>query len=119
MKKTKHKTIFAILGFFIFIFAVFMVSKSFTYYASSAETQNKITLIDQKIEELQAMKRGYEAKALNHANQADRLQFIQGELQTAKRHWKIADDNRRIALQIQKQIDELKVQKMDLQKKYS
>lgn len=117
MKKTKYKAFFAILSFFIFIVAVFMVNKSFTYYAADSEKQNEIMLMDQKIQELQEMKRGYVAKALNHANQAERLQFINGELQTAKKHWKLADENRRIAMQIQKQIDELKVQKYEIQKK--
>jgi len=118
MKNIKYKTVYAIGGFFVFVFSVFMVTKSFTYYESSAEKQNEISIIDNKIEELEGMKRGYEAKALNHANQADRLQFMEGQLQTAKKHWKLADDNRRIATQIQKQIDELKIQKMDLQKRY-
>lgn len=117
MKKIKYKAIFGMLVFFIFIFTIFMVSKSFTYYASNVEKQSEIILINQKIDELQEMKRGYEAKALNHANTAERLQFIDGELQTAKKHWKLADDNRRIVQQIQKQIDELKIQKIQIQKK--
>lgn len=73
--------------------------------------------IDKKINELQDMKRGYESKAIRQDNQAQRLQFIEGELQNAKRNWKLAEDNRKIALRIQKEIDELKVQRMQLQKK--
>jgi len=73
--------------------------------------------IDNKINELQEMKRGYESKAIRHDNQAQRLQFIEGELQNAKRNWKIAEDNRKIAQRIQKEIDELKAQRIQLQKK--
>ena len=67
--------------------------------------------------ELEEKKKGYEAKAIKHANQGDRLQFVQGELQTAKRHWKLAKENRKIAEKIQKEIDALKLKKLELQKK--
>jgi len=73
--------------------------------------------IDKKINELEVMKRGYEAKSIKQANQAQRLQFIQGELQTAKRYWKASEDNKKIAIRIQKEIDELKIERMKLQKK--
>jgi len=86
-------------------------------YESNKKKYNSVEDIDKKINELEEMKRGYEAKALKNANQAQRLQFMPGELQTAKRYWKLAEDNKRIAIKIQKQIDELKVEKMKLQKK--
>nr|NGX52671.1 hypothetical protein [Candidatus Anoxychlamydiales bacterium] len=50
-------------------------------------------------------------------NQAQRLQFIEGQLQEAKRYWRSAEDNRKIATRIQKEIDELKIERMKLQKK--
>ncbi|NGX35104.1 MAG: hypothetical protein K1060chlam1_01474 [Candidatus Anoxychlamydiales bacterium] len=84
-------------------------SKSFQY--------NSIEEIDKKINELEEMKRGYEAKAIKQANQAQRLQFIEGELQAAKKNWRLAEDNRKIVVRLQKEIDELKIERMKLQKK--
>ncbi len=78
---------------------------------------DSIKEIDEKINKLKELKKGYEAKAIRHVNQAQILQFTQGELQTAKRHWKLAEDNRKIAVRIQKEIDELQVKKKKLQKK--
>ncbi|NGX63035.1 MAG: hypothetical protein KR126chlam6_00441 [Candidatus Anoxychlamydiales bacterium] len=86
-------------------------------FSIEKSTATQIQEIDKKINILEEMKRGYEAKALKHANQAQVLQFIDGELQVAKRHWKLTDDNRQIAIRIQKEIDVLKVQKMQLLKK--
>ena len=90
------------------------INKGFSIEKSTAV---QIQEIDKQINILEEMKRGYEGKAIRHANQAQRLQFIEGELQVAKRHWKLSDDNRKIAIRIQKEIDVLKVQKMQLLKK--
>ena len=85
--------------------------------ASKSSQYHSIEDIDKKINELEEMKRGYESKAIKQANQAQRLQFIEGELQTAKRYWRAAEDNRKIATRIQKEIDELKIERIKLQKK--
>jgi hypothetical protein len=70
--------------------------------------------IDQRIEELKQMKKGYEAKAIYHDNQAQRLQFIEGQLQLAKNHMKLADANREVAKKIQSEIDLLEARKQVL-----
>ncbi|NGX44743.1 MAG: hypothetical protein K1060chlam3_00918 [Candidatus Anoxychlamydiales bacterium] len=89
-----------------------------SYTGSSKSSQyNSIEDIDKKINELEEMKRGYESKAIKQVNQAQRLQFIEGQLQEAKRYWKAAEDNRKIVTRIQKEIDELKIERMNLQSK--
>ncbi|NGX43976.1 MAG: hypothetical protein K1060chlam3_00134 [Candidatus Anoxychlamydiales bacterium] len=90
--------------------------KSYTKPSKSVR-YDSVDDIDKKINELEEMKRGYEAKAIKQVNQAQRLQFIEGQLQEAKRYWRSAEDNRKIATRIQKEIDELKIERMKLQKK--
>lgn len=113
--KRKHinKAFWMTMSFFILFFAFFSINKNFHLSAQTqVETwQQEIINIDKQIENLEKMKRGYEAKAIQHANQADRLQFIEGEQETAKRHWKIAEANRDVAKKIQSQIDDLKAKK--------
>jgi len=103
----------------IYILLFLALSPLYSYKSFSIEksTAAQIQEIDRKINNLEEMKRGYDSKAIRHSNQAQRLQFIEGELQVAKRHWKLAEDNRKIAIRIQKEIDLLKVQKMQLLKK--
>jgi len=116
MKRVRFRKVFFItMGFFFLIFALFSVTKSYSSVLPN-KAESELTDIDNQIAELEDMKKGYEAKAIKHANQAERLQFINGELQTAKKHWKLAEDSRRIATRIQKEIDELKIKKLNLQK---
>jgi len=61
----------------------------------------------QKIDFLKEKKLKYESKAINAENQAQRLQFKQGDLQDAKRLWREAEINRQISNELQKKIDEL------------
>jgi len=67
--------------------------------------------LDKKIVELKTMKRGYEARAIDHENQGQRLQFINSELERAKKHWAIAEKNRLISMEIQKDIKSFEVKK--------
>lgn len=53
------------------------------------------------------MKKGYLSRALTHQNQADRLQFQQDQLFTAKRHSILAKENRKIVEKIEEDILEL------------
>jgi len=85
---------------------------------SSSQHEEEIEEIECQIEKLKSMKKGYESKALYHENQAERLQFIQQEMQTAKKHWIMAEENREIAKKIQKDIDALEEKKQSLLKKY-
>lgn len=75
--------------------------------ASPSVWEQEVAELDKQITELKEMKRGYESKAVRHINQAQRLQFVQGEQLTAKRYWELAEENKQIAAHIQKDIDEL------------
>ncbi|NGX33392.1 MAG: hypothetical protein K1060chlam4_01457 [Candidatus Anoxychlamydiales bacterium] len=107
---------FSVGGFAKEVIARDMSDKSYTGPSNSVR-YNSIEDIDRKINELEEMKRGYESKAIKQVNQAQRLQFIEGQLQEAKRYWRAAEDNRKIATRIQKEIDELKIERMNLQSK--
>jgi hypothetical protein len=102
-----------VLFFVFFTLTIFLPNMS---YSISKANKSEIAALDKKIAELEEMKKGYEAAAIKHANQAERLQFIEGQLQVAKKHWKLADENKKIAAKIQGQIDELKMRKAKLQK---
>jgi len=66
----------------------------------SMSTQEKIDFLKEK-------KMKYESKAINAENQAQRIQFQEGQLQEAKRLWQEAEINRQISNELQKKIDEL------------
>ncbi|MCC6127932.1 MAG: hypothetical protein IT584_01885 [Chlamydiae bacterium] len=70
--------------------------------------------IDAQIEELQAVKRGYEAKAIRHENLGASRQFDDNYSSEARRHFQLAEQNRQIANQIQKDIDLLEATKQKL-----
>lgn len=65
---------------------------------------------EDKIRELEKMKKGYEARALKLEDQASYQQFDQETYLETRRIWKLAEENRRKAALIQQQIDELKKQ---------
>ncbi len=67
--------------------------------------------IDQKIIELKEEKSGYEARALYHESVGERLQFVDGMLLTARKHFRLADENRKKAALIQQEIDDLEQKK--------
>jgi cell division protein FtsL len=113
MKKVKvHKAFLIVMIFFIFIFSVFSISK--TAYSYSNKIDSEIVTIDKKITELEQMKKGYEARATKHANTAQRLQFVEGQLQIAKKHWKLSEEYKEIAKKIQSEIDNLQAQKVKI-----
>ena len=70
--------------------------------------------IDNQVYQLERMKRGYEGQALRQENQAQRLQFINEELQTAKVYWKLAEESRQTAQKIQEEIDRLEARKNEI-----
>ena len=80
--------------------------------------EQEVVELDKQITELKEMKLGYESKAVRHINQAQRLQFVQGEQLTAKRYWELAEENKQIAEHIQKDIDELEAQKKSILDKH-
>ncbi len=104
----------AVMGFFLSLAAVCSSSESATPTREEEMQWVDIGKIDQRIAELEQMKRGYESKALYHDNQAQRLQFFEGQFSLAQKHAKLADANRDVAKKIQEEIDMLKARKKDL-----
>ncbi len=70
--------------------------------------------IDDQIEKLEAMKRGFEAKALRHEDQADRQQFNKEQWLEVRRHWQLAEENRQKAARVQVDIDRLKKKRLEI-----
>jgi hypothetical protein len=82
----------------------------------AASSSPEIQKIDAEIEQLENMKRGYEARALRHEDFAEYLQFDQQAVLETRRHLQIADENRNKAALVQKEIDRLKEKRRLLQK---
>ncbi len=119
MQKVKVSRAFLmVMIFFVFIFAIFSITKK-AYSYNNNKIDTEIESINKKIAELEEMKKGYEARAIKHANNAQRLQFVEGQLQIAKKHWKLADEYKKIVEKIQSEIDELKAQKLKIQQNAS
>jgi hypothetical protein len=103
------------MGFFFSITALSGANQSAPLNPPQEEMKwNDVGKIDQRIGELRQMKRGYDSKAIYHDNQAQRLQFDQGQLSLAQRHAKLADANRDVAKKIQEEIDQLEGRKQIL-----
>ncbi len=96
-------------------YGFFMLCTAFVLSTSEKTSITaQIEEIDQTLEELQEMKRGFEGRALRHENQAERLQFIDRDMLEARRHWQLADENRAKAQAVQDQIDTFTKQKEQL-----
>ncbi len=74
----------------------------------------QLAQIDARLEELKEMKRGYEARALRHENQAERLQFDDQAYLETRRHLELADENREKAARIQEEIERLEAKRATL-----
>lgn len=79
-----------------------------------ASERSALTRLDEEIEKLEEMKRGYESRALRHDNQAERLQFENRNFLEARRHMELADENRAKAAKIQIEIDRLEAKRQKL-----
>jgi hypothetical protein len=102
-----------LLGWVLMMRLIWLVFTVFTLFAAdSAEVQK----INGDIQQLEEMKRGYEARALRHENQAEYLQFDQQAVLETRRHLQIAQENRDKAALVQEQIDRLKEKKAELTK---
>lgn len=81
---------------------------------SNTAVDTQITEIDKQIKELEAMKRGFEARALRHDDQAQRLQFEDRAVLETRRHNELAEENRSKAQRVQQEIDRLQAEKRKL-----
>lgn len=100
---SRRKFFFTTLAFFFLLWGISAVSAE-----KRVTLQSKIASIDDQIEDLEEMKRGYESKALRHEDQALRLQFNQEWNLEVRRHLELADENRAKAAVLQQEIDRLK-----------
>ncbi|HSX10727.1 MAG TPA: hypothetical protein VLF94_03300 [Chlamydiales bacterium] len=99
---------------FLLTFSFFLMLWSFAGY--SVNRESKIEQINTEIERLEGIKRGYEAKALKHEDQAQYLQFNDRALLEQKRHIQLAEEYRIKVARTQYQIDLLNAQKEKLLK---
>lgn len=99
---------------FFLTFSFFLILWGFGAYPAnhSAEIQK----IDSEIEQLEDMKRGYEARALKHDDMATYLQFDTKAVLETRRHIQLAQENRNKAALVQERIDRLKAKRAELQK---
>lgn len=97
------------LTFLLFILILFLTS------ASSSE--QRVEFLNHKIEELEDIKRGFESKAVYHEEQAQRLQFVQGQLLLAQRHARAAEKYEQAAEKVQEEIDQLDKERRQLIRK--
>ena len=84
--------------------------------AFSLTKSEEIQQINSEIKELEGMKRGFEARALRHENQAEYLQFDSQAVLETRRHLQIAQEKRNQAALVQEQIDRLNEKKLQLEK---
>lgn len=82
--------------------------------ASNSARRLRIEQIDQKIQELEKKKRGYEGQALRAEDQAIRLQFEDRYIVETRQYNQVAEGLRKKAQEVQKEIDRLEREKAQL-----
>lgn len=92
-------------------------SDSQIFTPRNSEVQAQIDEIDRQLLELDGMKRGYEARARRHDDQAQRLQFEDRAVLETRRHQELAEENREKAQKVQEEIDRLQSRKVKLLQK--
>jgi hypothetical protein len=91
-------------------------SQEIQFLAENPAIAAQVQEIDRQITELQAMKRGFEARALRHEDYAQRLQFEDRAVLETRRHLELADENRAKADRVQQEIDRLQIERRKLLK---
>lgn len=86
-------------------------SEELQFLAENPAVKAQLDEIERQIAELEAMKRGFEARALRHEDQAQRLQFEDRALLETRRHIELANENRAKADRVQQDIDRLKIER--------
>jgi len=99
---------------FIVIWGQFLFSSHTRPSIVLSQKETLIKQIDGQIQELEEMKRGFEAKVARHEDQATRLQFDDQTYLETRRHNQLAEENRAKAAATQKEIDRLKAEKAKL-----
>lgn len=103
-------------GFFLLVLV--LLQSSFSIFAEEApKWQKDLTVLEQKIHCLEETKKRFEADAIYHENEGERLQFVNGQLSLAKKHWQAASGYWKAAEDVQVQIDLIEKEKRDLMNK--
>lgn len=92
-----------------------------SYQFPKSQNQNdqaELQEIDDQIRELEGIKRGFISKALRHEDQAERMQYQNKYYLEARRHFELAEENRRAADQVQVEIDRLKARRRQILQKH-
>jgi len=99
---------------FLLTFSFYLILWAVVGYTvdHSAEIQS----INSQIEQLEEMKRGFDARALKHTDMAEYMQFDQQMMLETRKHLQIAEENRQKAAYVQEEIDRLKAKREKLQK---
>ena len=97
---------------FLLTFSFFLILWGVTGH--SANPSPELQKVDQELQELEEMKRGYESRALRHENQAEYLQFDQQAVLETRRHLQLAAENKNKAALVQEQIDRLKAKRSQM-----
>ena len=98
---------------FLLTFSFFLILWGAAGHSSNPSPE--LQKVDQELQQLEEMKRGYESRALRHENQAEYLQFDQQAVLETRRHLQLAAENRNKAALVQEQIDRLKAKRAQLQ----
>lgn len=99
------------------VYCVWLMGVGTLLGGESPQKTEKAEQINQQIEQLQDMKRGFEARALRHENMAEWLQFDDKAYLETRRHIQIAEENKQKAAAVQREIDRLQKEKQALTKK--
>jgi hypothetical protein len=83
-------------------------------FLMSAKSDERIAQINKEIQELQSMKRGYEARALKQENMVEYQQFNDQTTLETRRLLQISKENREKARIVQERIDALEQEKAKL-----
>lgn len=105
---------------------IFIITMSFFFAIAAIDVcadlpkkvQEQLSILDQQIMELEEVKRGYVAAATRHEEQAERLQFDDQAYLETRRHIELADQNWEMAARVQQEIDRLKIQRIQILRKY-
>jgi hypothetical protein len=87
------------------IFKYFLVLSFFCAVPMIAQEKMTLQEVENNVDKLKKDQMRYAKDATFFENQAQRLQFIDGELPTAKKYWAMAKRNREIIDEIQKEIN--------------
>ncbi|MBN1914653.1 MAG: hypothetical protein JW769_02040 [Parachlamydiales bacterium] len=76
--------------------------------------QEQIEHIDRQITVLQQEKRGLEGRIEFYESEANRLQFQNTELSSAKKYWQLAQSSKALVQEINQKIEDLQKEKISL-----